>query len=123
MTKEDNAMSNYYRTTLETPEEKKTGLTSIQQDVIVTFSSLIEQRIKVYTNLNNNGSQMGEKWCKAQDKKMDKMYTREQELMTGWGITLDYPGLYPCYNFTHNGKSYQELSLVNAFRRINGFYD
>lgn len=38
------------------------------------------------------------------------------------GVSCDYPGLYPTYELTRNGRKFTEYSALNAIRQYNNFW-
>jgi hypothetical protein len=57
----------------------------------------------------------------------DKLWEEESSLADSilalLDIETDYPGLYPAFQITRNGKTLHEYSVLNAIRQYNNFWN
>lgn len=44
------------------------------------------------------------------------------KILSHLGVVCDYPGLYPSFTITVDGKTFQEYSVKNVLRRFNHFW-
>jgi hypothetical protein len=65
----------------------------------------IKRAIQTWEDGNNSGNPRELDRCNA---KSELQYSHVERLMSLIGVTLDYPGLYPCYNF--NGRTHHTLA-------------
>lgn len=96
------------------------GITEDQIKAAKTIDKYIQTAVNSWTRYNNtrgNYKDMSGAWY----GKAEKIAKAEAEKM-GASVKFDYPGLYPTFEVTINGKTYSEYNTGSFFRRINGFW-
>lgn len=111
-----------------TGEVDESNIESIVKSLAEFHTEELEnQLVKMYNfavrqwSFGNDGNNTQE--CRdAFTENYDLITDKADKILSYLGVKTDYPGLYPAFTITVDGKEYGEYSVKNAIRRFNKFW-